>query len=187
VHTVNLATTAEVPLDDNENDSMAVASITVTATTEAVCVAKAPAPRVLHPGLIKRLSESAKRFVSSFRGRTVHGVEVALPKGYVGIILRGDADGRTCTAAGNAKRRPTWQPREIPAEGYMHDTPGMLLDEDGPMRMLRPTARFDAFVLWHPDIAVDEGKDEYLRSLSEWVNISAEVRVSDCPSLRSSG
>ncbi|KAH9971005.1 hypothetical protein BGW80DRAFT_1325058, partial [Lactifluus volemus] len=40
--------------------------------------------------------------------------------------------------------------------------------------------RFDSFVLWHPDNPVDEGKDEYLRSLSEWVNIAAEVCVGDC-------
>jgi hypothetical protein len=185
--TDNVAATTAVTLDDKENDSVAGAPVTVTATTEVDRVAKAPAPRLLRPGLIERLSESAKRFVSSFRGRTVHGVEVALPKGYVGTILRGDGDGQTYTAAGRAKRRPTWQLREIPAEGCMYDAPGILLDEEGPVRMLRPTARFDSFVLWHPDIPVDEGKDEYLRSLSEWVNISAEVRVSDYLSLRLSG
>ena len=49
--------------------------------------------------------------------------------------------------------------------------------EDGrPVRVMKAAARFDSFVLWHPDIAVDEGKDEYLRSLSEWVNIAVEVR-----------
>jgi ribonuclease H2 subunit C len=48
--------------------------------------------------------------------------------------------------------------------------------DERPVRLLKPAARFDSFVLWHPDIPVDEGKDEYLRSLSEWVNIAAEVR-----------
>ena len=38
-------------------------------------------------------------------------------------------------------------------------------EEKPPVRVLKPTARFDSFVLWHQDIPVDEGKDEYLRSL----------------------
>jgi ribonuclease H2 non-catalytic Ylr154p-like subunit len=39
-------------------------------------------------------------------------------------------------------------------------------------------ARFDSFVLWHRDIPVDEGRDVYLRSLSEWMNIASEVLLS---------
>ena len=55
---------------------------------------------------------------------------------------------------------------------------GILLpEEDRPVRVLKPLARFDSFVLWHPDIPVDEEMDEYLRSLSEWVNIASEVRL----------
>jgi len=50
-------------------------------------------------------------------------------------------------------------------------------EEKPPVRVLKPTARFDSFVLWHQDILVDEGKDGYLRSLSEWTNIASEVRA----------
>ncbi len=50
-------------------------------------------------------------------------------------------------------------------------------EEEHPVRVLKPSARFDSFVLWHPDIPVDEEMDECLRSLSEWVNIASEVRV----------
>jgi hypothetical protein len=49
-------------------------------------------------------------------------------------------------------------------------------EEKDASRVLRPTATFGVFTLWNPDIAVDEGKDEYLRSLTEWVDIAAEVR-----------
>jgi len=38
------------------------------------------------------------------------------------------------------------------------------------------STRFNSFLLWHPDIPVDEGRDEYLRSPSELVNVVVEVR-----------
>jgi hypothetical protein len=39
-----------------------------------------------------------------------------------------------------------------------------------------PTATFNSFVLWNADFPVDAGKDEYLRTLTEWTSLSAEVR-----------
>jgi hypothetical protein len=63
----------------------------------------------------------------------------------------------------------------VPAE--VHDMAMVDEKDDGSKsRVLRPTAKFSSFVLWNPDIAVDEGRDEYLRSLTEWVDIAAEVR-----------
>ena len=159
------------------------AVVPATATAEAEVVAKSTASRVLRPGAIARLADSARRFVSSFRGRTVHGVEVALPNGYVGLVLRGDAHGKAHqTTASNSKRQPTRlrqlrRKSDVVEDVHYLDDPDKVSPEDGrPVRVLKPAARFDSFVLWHPDIPVDEGKDEYLRSLSEWVNIAAEVR-----------
>lgn len=43
------------------------------------------------------------------------------------------------------------------------------------VKVLVPTGRFDSFMLWNPDIPVDEGKDEYLRSLTEWIALAAEI------------
>ena len=48
--------------------------------------------------------------------------------------------------------------------------------EEGPARVLCPTGTFGSFVLWHPDIPMDEERDEYLRSLTEWTRLAAEVR-----------
>jgi ribonuclease H2 subunit C len=157
----------------------------ITAATEVdvvVAKVKAPASPVLQSGPIRRLSESAKRFISSFRGRTVHGVEVALPKGYVGIVLRGDANDQAhlhpSTASKTKHRRPARCSRGKPTEEEELDEVLPEEDEDGRLvRVLKPTAKFDSFVLWHPDIPVDEGKDEYLRSLSEWTNMASEVRA----------
>jgi len=174
----------EVAVEEKENAPLAVvdAVVPATATAEAEVIAKSTASRVLRPGAIARLADSAKRFVSSFRGRTVHGVEVALPNGYVGLVLRGDAHGKAHqTTASKPKRQPT-RLRQLRRKSdvvedvqYLDDAAKVSPEDGRPVRVLKPAARFDSFVLWHPDIAVDEGKDEYLRSLSEWVNIAAEV------------
>ena len=168
-----------------ENEKAPAISTIVTATAgfkaETDPDTKQPSSGPLRPGPIERLSGSAKRFISSFRGRTVHGVEVPLPKGYTGLVLRGDAEGRTQTATSSkAKRRTGRTPRrQVPEEVPEDDDMEGILpsEEDRPVRVLKPSARFDSFVLWHPDIPVDEERDEYLRSLSEWVNIAAEVRL----------
>ena len=120
--------------------------------------------RPLRPDPIERLSGSAKRFISSFRGRT----EVPLSKGYTSLVLRGGAEGRTqMTTTSEAKRRPGRMlrrqvPEEVPEDDNME---GILPpEEDRPVRVLKPSSMFDSFVLWHPDIPVDEEMDEYLRS-----------------------
>ena len=158
------------------------ATAIATATAEVDPVIKLAPSQPPRPGPIERLSVSAKRFISSFRGRTVHGVEASLPKGYAGIVLRGDAEGRTqtTTTSSKAKRQPARKlrrqlPEEVPEDD---DMVGILpTEEERPVRVLKPSARFDSFVLWHPDIPVDEEMDEYLRSLSEWINVASEVCV----------
>jgi hypothetical protein len=88
-------TNTEIASEEKDIAPMAIDGIAPSTTTAAADLAKkAPAPCVPPPGPIARLAESAKRFISSFRGRTVHGVEVALPKGYAGLVLRGDASGK---------------------------------------------------------------------------------------------
>ena len=160
-----------------------VANPAVPATGEVDVVAanvKTPASTVQQSGPIQRLSESAKRFISSFRGRTVHGVEVTLPKGYAGIVLRGDTNDKTYphTPTGStSKHRPVRNSRRRPIEEEELDEMSIDDEEKPPGRVLKPTAKFDSFVLWNPDIPVDEGKDEYLRSLYEWTNIASEVRA----------
>ncbi len=155
-------------------------SQTELTTATAVTNVKAPASPVQQSGPIRRLSESAKRFISSFRGRTVHGVEVTLPKGYAGIVLRGDTNDQAHphpSTGSKSKRRPVRNSRRNPIEEEELEEMSLEDEEKPPVRVLKPTARFDSFVLWHQDIPVDEGKDEYLRSLSEWTNIASEVRA----------
>ncbi|KAH9055765.1 ribonuclease H2, subunit C [Lactarius vividus] len=170
------------PVDSTAVNSTPVAAATAETKADIDPVIKPPL-QLVRPGLIERISGSAKRFISSFRGRTVHGVEASLPKGYSGIVLRGDAEGRTQTTTGKAKRKPARRLRnQLPNEIPEDDMAGILppeAEEERPVRVLKPSARFDSFVLWHPDIPVDEEMDEYLRSLSEWVSVASEIHQSE--------
>jgi hypothetical protein len=47
------------------------------------------------------------------------------------------------------------------------------------IRRLTPVSRFSSLTVWSPDIPVDEGKDEYLRSLTEWTKLAAEIHAYD--------
>ncbi len=125
----------------------------------------------------------------------MHGVEVDLPEGYAGIVLRapsGDAKGKG-TASGykareqekkpkskgrttrRSKRAP--EPEVVEVEHEDEGGDGSTPLEEGAARVLEPVSTFSSFVLWHPDIPVDEARDEYLRSLTEWTRLAAEVSV----------
>jgi hypothetical protein len=139
-------------------------------------------------------SSLGTRFVAAFRGRTVHGVTVDLPEGYSGIVLRAGEDGsrkgkamvgrQNQEAAPKAKKgRLTRKASRIDVDGDidMNNREGSSQEEDrecGPARTLNPTATFSSFVLWNPDLPVDEAKDEYLRSLTEWTRLAAEASLS---------
>ncbi|KAH9074998.1 ribonuclease H2, subunit C [Lactarius deliciosus] len=185
-----LVSTTTVVVVPEEKENASVVSVVATSASLATATAEIKAeidpvikPPLLavRPGPVERISGSAKRFISSFRGRTVHGVEASLPKGYSGIVLRGDAEGRTQTTTSKAKRQPARKLRsQLPSEAPENNMAGILPpEEERPVRVLKPSARFDSFVLWHPDIPVDEEMDEYLRSLSEWVNIASEIHESE--------
>ncbi len=102
------STVVAVP-EEKENAPAVSAVVTATALATATVEIKAEIDSVveLPPcnrcGPMERLSGSAKRFISSFRGCTVHGVVAPLPEGYSGIVLRGDAEGRTKATTGKAK------------------------------------------------------------------------------------
>jgi len=48
-------------------------------------------------------------------------------------------------------------------------------EEEAPTCTLALASTFSSFVVWNPDIPVDEGRDEYIRSLNEWIKLSAMV------------
>ena len=119
----------------------------------------------------------------------MRGTKVDLPQGFAGVVLSAPdgARGAPVTSAPAAK---TTQSRTRPKRGLskkqameVEDAEDGDEDMDGaadiptiPARTLQATGTFSSFVLWNPDIPVDEGRDEYLRSLTEWTKIAAEVR-----------
>ncbi|KAI0675560.1 ribonuclease H2, subunit C [Trametes maxima] len=144
---------------------------------------------------------SPRHFTAAFRGRLMHGLKVGLPEGYAGVVLRAPDDlggknaasrsraaeeqeskarARSKATAKNARRSR----RVEDVEEDVEESESAGADQaqvEGPVRTLIPEAQFSSFVLWHPDIPVDEGRDEYLRSLTEWTSLSAEIhRVEDC-------
>jgi hypothetical protein len=121
-----------------------------------------------------------RRFISAFRGRTVQGLEVALPEGYGGVVLRGavERDGsrvqKDKTGVARAGQRGgRSRGRETQAEDSDQDAH----EETGAVaRTLNASETFSSLVLWNADNPVDESRDEYVRALTEWTRLAGEVR-----------
>ncbi|KAI0831900.1 ribonuclease H2, subunit C [Trametes gibbosa] len=162
----------------------------------------ASAATLVDVNMVVPASES-HHFTSAFRGRAMHGLKVNLPKGYAGLILRAPDSSLKAKGAAPSKaaEEQTSKTRaKAKSKGYGRTTRGskrakspLQIDEDvdeesgsedlneGPVRVLNPVATFSSFMLWHPDIPVDEGRDEYLRSLTEWTRLAAEIHhVDEC-------
>ena len=136
-------------------------------------------------------SSLGARFTAAFRGRTMKGVTVNLPEGYEGIVFH--ADDEIASGVGGAYDRVDRE-EEKPKRGRRGRKAEIIaieedvdMEEDGngadeedaeEKRILKPTAQFSSFVLWNPDFPVDPSRDEYLRSLTEWTKLAAEVSVS---------
>jgi len=130
--------------------------------------------------------------VAAFRGRTVRGTRIPVPDGYTGVVLVG-ADANKTKQASPPPPPPGHRPSrrsgrvihvdedEEPQDVDMDDSgEGVDADcrgeeEEAPTRTLTLASTFSSFVVWNPDIPVDQGRDEYIRSLNEWIKLSAMV------------
>ncbi|KAJ7708786.1 ribonuclease H2, subunit C [Mycena rosella] len=152
------------------------------AETEATSPASAAPPAAA--SLSRRVTEATTRFIATFRGRTMQGLKVELPAGYSGVLMAGEATAGAnklgalktrvkqavkAKKAGRATRSATRDDDEADGD-ETHDP-----EDQTSARTLMPTAQFSSFVLWHPDIPVDPGRDEYLRSLTEWIRLADEI------------
>ena len=134
----------------------------------------------------------------------MRGTKVDLPDGYMGIVLRvpEDKKGKGGASAvkvqeeeerpkAKAKGRATRRSKRVQEVIEVQDEDdamdggesGDVGVPEGPVRVLQPVSTFPSFILWHPDNPVDEGRDEYMRSLKEWTRLAAEVSGLgvDCP------
>ncbi|KAF8196888.1 ribonuclease H2, subunit C [Mycena galopus ATCC 62051] len=145
-------------------------------------------PKVTEPSedksFVRRVTDATTRFIATFRGRTMQGLKVDLPAGYIGVIMAAPAPGKASAAAGRAspckvKAKPRGSKTRATrsaTRGDTHEVEDDEVTEDGQnRRTLMPTAQFSSFVLWNPDIPVDPGRDEYLRSFTEWIRLADEI------------
>ena len=146
-----------------------------------------------------------ERLLAAFRGRTVHGLEVPVPDGFCGVVLKSDASTKLASTSTSqtksvdtksVKGRPTRRTRGKKASDEAKDsvaavTTSTNMDDPetfqeldvAPQKSLTPSHTFSSVLFWSPDIAVDEGKDEYIRALDEWISLSSEVCALAVPAI----
>ncbi|TRM58191.1 ribonuclease H2, subunit C [Schizophyllum amplum] len=129
-------------------------------------------------------SSAPKRVVSAFRGRTVHGLRVDVPEGYLGVVLH--ADGQPTSHHSRDTKPQKGRPRRGKKTTPIDDADESIMFEDAqkdadirPSRLLNPVSQFSSFLVWGADIPVDEGRDEYVRALTEWTTLAAEIHRMD--------
>lgn len=111
-----------------------------------------------------------KRFLSAFRGRKMHGVEVDLPEGTTGLVLR--------TADPTSKERIERTIKRRRKQMNV-DEDEEQLEENVNARYLEPVSKFRSFVHWNPDYELDESRDEYIQTLSQWRTLTSKVFLFD--------
>ncbi|KAG1807010.1 ribonuclease H2 non-catalytic subunit-domain-containing protein [Suillus subaureus] len=128
----------------------------------------------------------SNNFIAAFRGRQVHGRTVDLPQGYGGIVLSApssDANSQgddIATAETIAQtRRKSRATRTCSRQMETDEDDAVDDDSRVEIRRLTPVSRFSSLTVWSPDVPVDEGKDECLRSLTEWTKLAAEIHAYD--------
>jgi hypothetical protein len=156
-------------------------------------------------------SDTRREFTATFRGRSMCGLEVDVPEGYVGIVMKsenaedaGKSNGKKAvakakTTKGKGKASAKSKGRATRSQSALLEEPEeepMQIEDDYAMlsrveqdsaattqetgsadatRLLEQTGTFEKFVLWNADVHVDEGRDEYLRSMDEWVRLANVV------------
>ncbi|OAX37065.1 hypothetical protein K503DRAFT_801523 [Rhizopogon vinicolor AM-OR11-026] len=192
----SLATFAESQSASLEEDSQATAATMGAIEAGAESGTRAsPSSEVTGASPVMPMEASSLRnnnFVAAFRGRQVHGRTVDLPHGYGGIVLNaplGDAKSQTGDTGAvekmtqtRGKGRTTRQSnRRMGADedDTMDSGQGVVPDDASHTKIQRltPISRFSSLTVWSPDIPVDEGKDEYIRSLIEWTKLAAEIHT----------
>ncbi|KIY69768.1 ribonuclease H1 small subunit [Cylindrobasidium torrendii FP15055 ss-10] len=125
------------------------------------------------PTQVSVMRQTVSYLVSAFRGRTIHGKNVALPVGYVGAVLAS-----TSKTAGSSGGGPPVSKSGRPKRGKKVEKEDIRMDVDEPKAKSTSApveAKFSEFTLWLPDNLSRERDDTYVRALDEWVNITALV------------
>jgi ribonuclease H2 subunit C len=128
------------------------------------------------------------QFSATFRGRVMKGQQVNIPAGYTGLVVCSEGERVETTKIQQtlvAKQRVSTRTKgkqtrsaQSTEDEPMEDVQMSISEETDvlqPEKSLSVQALFDSFILWNPDTRVDGGKDQYLRSLDEWIRLSEAV------------
>ena len=158
---------------------------TITDTTN-------PAESNTNPAKTLDAMPKEEPLVAAFRGRTIRGTRVSVPDGYIGVVLVGTDANKTKQRSpsplplGRRLSRRSGrvihvdeddEPQDVDMDdvGEDADVDGQGEEGETPARTLSLASVFSSFMVWNPDIPVDEGRNEYIRSLNEWTKLSAMV------------
>ncbi|QRV88532.1 ribonuclease H2 non-catalytic subunit domain-containing protein [Ceratobasidium sp. AG-Ba] len=111
----------------------------------------APVDTYFHVGQDENGNKTA-----AFRGREMYGVDLALPEGYAGMILRTGEDDKT----------------EIKKKSHVVDVDE---EDDASGTRLGPGELFEKIRIWRADAPVDVKLDEYARAMDEWTRMASLV------------
>ncbi|KAI6023776.1 hypothetical protein BKA83DRAFT_4263729, partial [Pisolithus microcarpus] len=147
----------------------AVEAIDLLEATDTIGAETQPSPE------LDSADSSKPKLVAAFRGRRVVGQ--AAPS------LKSTATNRSGTSgffeppsvasSKPANSRRTTRRSAQGADSAEEDSQHRLSPEAS--RRLVPVSTFSSFTIWSPDTPVDEGKDEYMRTLIEWTKLAAEI------------
>lgn len=141
-----------------------------------------------------------KRLLATFRGREMHGLEVPIPKGYGGIVLRSEGTETSNSPTSRIQKKSDNQKKGgrrslrnfrgakavVEIDEDMKEENASLAPQDSfdgtredlntaLAKRLTPSHVFSSMVIWNSDFAVDEGREEYIQSLDEWISLGTEV------------
>jgi len=188
------------PVQGDPTTNVASGSQEATSQLSTTTDATNPAESSTIPVATPEATPKENPLVAAFRGRTIRGTRTPVPDGYTGVVLVG-ADANKTKRASPPPPPPGCRPSrrsgrvihvdedEEPQDVDMADADegadGQGEEEEVPTRTLTLASTFSSFVVWNPDIPVDEGRDEYIRSLNEWIKLSAMVSHAIKPPIRS--
>ncbi|KAH6668618.1 ribonuclease H2 non-catalytic subunit-domain-containing protein [Plectosphaerella plurivora] len=100
--------------------------------------------------------------VAFFRGRELHGKTVKLPTGYRGVVVDKVPDAPDA-------------PKHVVTE--IDDETDEVRDVPPAPSSMRVRAEFDEVVVWGHEALADAASDPYVRSVEEWLQVSAHIHA----------
>lgn len=102
------------------------------------------------------IDDADKRFISSFRGRTIHGLTIDLPLGYSGLVLRGEGSNSNRESQENAKNSKA----KANNQGHKASTSGKTKTVEAQKPTTKPRGRLTRSAASKPALITIEDEDE---------------------------